>query len=87
MIRNRRLSRSIADASWGKLETMLAYKCEWYGNNLFYAPRFAPTSKRCFDCGAITKNSNYPTGTGLVQAAASVMTGTKMPLKIFNTKG
>jgi putative transposase len=55
MIRNRKLSRSIADASWGKLETMLAYKCEWYGNNLFYAPRFAPTSKRCFDCGAINK--------------------------------
>jgi putative transposase len=51
MIRNRRLARSIADASWGELTSMLEYKCRWYGAKLIRADRFFASSKTCARCG------------------------------------
>jgi len=51
MIRNRRLARSIADASWGELTGMLEYKCRWYGAKLIRADRFFASSKTCSRCG------------------------------------
>ena len=51
MIRDRRLTRSIADASWGELSSMLEYKCRWYGAELIRADRFFPSSKICSTCG------------------------------------
>jgi len=32
MLRNRRLARSIADASFGQIRGMLTYKTKWYGS-------------------------------------------------------
>jgi putative transposase len=51
MVRNHRLARSIADASWGELASMLEYKCRWYGATLIRADRFFPSSKTCSACG------------------------------------
>jgi putative transposase len=51
MIRNHRLARSIADASWGELAGMLEYKCRWYGAKLIRADRFFASSKTCSTCG------------------------------------
>jgi putative transposase len=51
MLRNRRLARSIADASWGELTSMLEYKCRWYGAKLIRADRFFASSKTCSSCG------------------------------------
>ena len=51
MIRDRQLTRSIADASWGELSSMLEYKCRWYGAELIRADRFFPSSKICSACG------------------------------------
>jgi putative transposase len=51
MIRDRQLTRSIADASWGTLSSMLEYKCRWYGAELIRADRFFPSSKICSVCG------------------------------------
>jgi putative transposase len=51
MLRNHRLARSIADASWGELAGMLEYKCRWYGAKLIRADRFFPSSKTCSRCG------------------------------------
>jgi putative transposase len=51
MIRNRRLARSIADASWGELSSMLEYKCRWYGAELIRAERLFASSKICSECG------------------------------------
>jgi putative transposase len=52
MLKNRKLSRVIADAGWGIFNDMLAYKAEWYGVNIIKIDRFAPSSKMC-ECGYI----------------------------------
>jgi putative transposase len=51
MIRNRHLSRSIADAGWSEFQRMLEYKTTWYGSRLVIAPRFYPSTKTCSACG------------------------------------
>jgi putative transposase len=56
MMKNRRLSRSIADASLRELRRQLAYKCSWYGIEFVTVSRFEPTSKRCSRCGWIKQN-------------------------------
>ena len=52
MIKNHKLSKHIADASWGTFEIMLKYKAEWKGKNILQIGRFAPSSKMC-SCGKI----------------------------------
>jgi len=51
MIKNRRLSKSIADAAWSTLVGMIAYKSRWYGKEIFQIGRFFPSSKLCSSCG------------------------------------
>ena len=53
LIRNRRLSRSVADAGWSEFRRMLAYKTLWYGSRLVVAPRFYPSTKTCSACGHV----------------------------------
>ena len=55
MLGNRRLSKSIADASFGEFRIQLAYKTEAAGKTLVIADRFYPSSKLCSACGAKTK--------------------------------
>jgi len=56
MIKNHKLSKHIADASWGNFVTLLQYKCDWYGKELIKVNRFYPSSKTCADCGWINQN-------------------------------
>jgi len=51
MLKNHRLARSIADASWSEFGMMLKYKCDLYGKTL---ERVNPvlTSQVCSSCGA-----------------------------------
>ncbi len=51
MVKNRKLARSISDASWGTLYEFLAYKCEWLGKRFLKIDRFYPSSKLCSSCG------------------------------------
>ena len=51
MIRNRKLSRAIQDASWGMFLRVLDYKCRWNGKNIIQIGRFQPSSKLCNCCG------------------------------------
>ena len=55
MIKNHKLSKHIADASWGNFVTLLQYKCDWYGKELVKVNRFYPSSKTCGDCGWINQ--------------------------------
>ncbi len=51
MLRNRRLSRSIADAGISGFTAKLEYKCAWYGAEFVKADRWFPSSKLCAHCG------------------------------------
>jgi len=51
MIKNRKLSRAIADVGWGLFISILRSKCERSGKTLYQINRFAPTSKLCSECG------------------------------------
>jgi putative transposase len=55
MLKNRKLSLSISDASWGELVRQLTYKCDWYGRTLIKIDRWFPSSKRCGNCGYIVE--------------------------------
>nr|WP_275362239.1 transposase [Xenorhabdus bovienii] len=53
MIRNPKLSKAIADASWGEFVRQLQYKAEWSGRSVVAIDQFSPSSKRCSGCGYI----------------------------------
>lgn len=51
MMKNKKLSKSIADASFSMFRQQLSYKCDWHDKNLVIADRFYPSSKTCSSCG------------------------------------
>jgi putative transposase len=53
MVKNRKLSQAVSDASWGELVRQLEYKCDWYGRTLVKIDRWYPSSKRCNHCGHV----------------------------------
>lgn len=53
MMANRKLAKSIGDASWSSFVSFLSYKAEWAGKNIVKIGRFEPSSKMCSACGSI----------------------------------
>ena len=53
MIKNPKLAKHIADASWGEFTRQLAYKADWAGRTYIEIDRFFPSSKRCSCCGFV----------------------------------
>ncbi|WP_375336021.1 RNA-guided endonuclease InsQ/TnpB family protein [Nocardia sp. SYP-A9097] len=53
MLRNRRLARRIADASFGEIRRQLTYKGDWAGTTTVVADRWFPSSKTCSACGLV----------------------------------
>lgn len=51
MVRNRKLSKSIADVSWNEFIRQLEYKSKWKGRTLVKVDRFYPSSQICSSCG------------------------------------
>jgi putative transposase len=50
MIRNKKLSRNIADVAWSRFISIVKYKAKWQGKNVIFCNRFAPSSRQC-ECG------------------------------------
>jgi len=55
MVKNHHLAKPINDASWSKFFELLSYKAEGADRKVVKVPRFEPTSKTCFECGAINQ--------------------------------
>ena len=53
MMKNQKLARRIAHASFGRLKVFTKYKSEWYGSELIMIDRFYPSSKTCSKCGIV----------------------------------
>lgn len=53
MIKNRKLARRIAHASFGRLRLFTQYKSEFYGSETVLVDRWFPSSKKCSNCGAV----------------------------------
>ena len=56
MMKNRHLSKAIADANFYKIRTILEYKAKRNNIELFLADRFFPSSKICSHCGVVKQD-------------------------------
>ena len=56
MMKNKHLSRSIAEMGFYDFIRTMKYKCEESGIKFFQVDRFFPSSKTCSQCGCIHKN-------------------------------
>lgn len=50
LLKNRRISKAIQDASWYKLRTYITYKAERQGTEIVLAPSTFPSSQLCSNC-------------------------------------
>lgn len=51
MLRNHRLAKHVADASFGEICRQLKYKTEWHGRTFVQVDAWYPSSKTCSVCG------------------------------------
>lgn len=56
MMKNKKLSKEIADVSWYKFYSYLEYKSKWYKRTIHKIDRWFPSSKTCSYCGHVMEN-------------------------------
>lgn len=60
MIKNPKLAKHIADASWGEFTRQLAYKGDWAGRSVVEIDQWLPSSKACSTTGCDFKHKDLP---------------------------
>jgi putative transposase len=55
MLRNRHLSRALADGALAELQRQLEYKAMWWGRTFVRVSRWFPSTKRCSACGFVVE--------------------------------
>ena len=50
LLKNHRLAQAIADVGWGEFRRQMMYKSRWYGNALYLAHPFFPSTQLCSRC-------------------------------------
>ena len=50
MLKNHSLAQAIADVGFGEFRRQMTYKSHWYGNTLFLAHAFFPSTQLCSGC-------------------------------------
>lgn len=53
MMKNKHLSKAVAQQKFFEFRTKLSSKCNEYGIELRFADRFYPSSKTCYNCGCV----------------------------------
>ncbi len=53
MLKNRKLSKAVADVGLFELNRQIEYKSKWYGKKVIKISRWIPSTKTCSSCGAI----------------------------------
>lgn len=56
MLKNHKLAKSIADASFSEFRRQLEYKSKWHNKELIVIDRFFPSSKTCSNCKCVKQN-------------------------------
>ena len=56
MMKNRHLSKAVAEEKFYEFKRQMQYKCETFGIELIEADRFYPSSKTCSRCGHIKRD-------------------------------
>jgi putative transposase len=53
MLKNRKLSKAVADVGIFELNRQIKYKAEWYGKEVSVISRWFPSTKMCSSCGQL----------------------------------
>ena len=95
MLKNRKLSRAIADLGFYEFRRQLKYKTQLKGNYLLIADRWFPSSKTCSSCGNLKEKLKlservYHCEEGIVSTLSYIVKGIFKALyckKLLNPEG
>ena len=73
MMKNKHLSKAIAEQNFAEFIRQMQYKCEWLGIKFTQVDRFYPSSKKCSCCGEIKKDLKLSDRTYICPSCGAVI--------------
>ena len=73
MMKNKYLSKAIADSKWYEFKKQILYKAELYSIEVVLADQFYPSSKKCSYCGSYKKNLKLNNRTYICDECGSII--------------